>query len=131
MVLAALSVLAVTFCVSFGSALLPVISVELYVIAVAAGPEPVHWALVAAVVAVGQIAGKTLYYLAARGSIRLPAYLHRTPKERLPSQRRDRWRARTKRMRMSVFLAAGLLGRFARFALLAASPALVAGWMHL
>jgi hypothetical protein len=31
---------------------------------------------------------------------------------------------------MSTFLAAGLAGRWVRFSLLAASPALFAGWLH-
>jgi membrane protein YqaA with SNARE-associated domain len=35
------------------------------------------------------------------------------------------------RMPMSLFLGAGLAGRFARFSLLAASPAMFAGWLHL
>lgn len=171
--LAALSLLALTFAVAFGSALLPLISVELFVIGLVSSHDGMHWAAIGAVVAVGQVAGKTLYYLAARGSIRLPAFLRRrAARERPPSARRDRWRARTKRlrgwvdgvrerchrhpnwmfgaysvsslfglppfmavtvlaglvrMRMSVFFAAGLLGRFTRFAALAASPALFAG----
>jgi membrane protein YqaA with SNARE-associated domain len=34
-------------------------------------------------------------------------------------------------MRMSTFVTAGVLGRWIRFSLLAASPALFAGWPHL
>jgi len=35
------------------------------------------WLLIGAVVAIGQFAGKLLYFYAGRGSIRLPAVLHR------------------------------------------------------
>lgn len=171
--IAALGWLAMAFGVAFGSALLPLINIELFVIGMAAGQAGMHWALIAAVVAVGQVAGKMLYFLAARGSIHLPAFLHRRPATSEPPRWRLRLRARTERlrawiakitdkchrhpgwlistysvsaiagvppfmaitvlagmarMRMWVFVAAGLAGRFARFGLLAAAPAVFAGW---
>ncbi|MEV0067702.1 MULTISPECIES: hypothetical protein [unclassified Amycolatopsis] len=172
--------LLVTLGVAFGSAIVPVVNAELFVVGLCASQHDVHWLWLGAAVAVGQIAGKLLYYLAARGSIRLPPFLHdrlhnRLHRERLPSARRDRWHRRTKvlrakiealrercqrhphwmagtygvssliglppfmatsvlagmvRMRLVTFLAAGLAGRWVRFSLLAASPALLAGWMH-
>jgi membrane protein YqaA with SNARE-associated domain len=169
--------LCVTLGVAFGSALVPLISIEVFVIGLVSSQPGVHWLAIGGVVAVGQVAGKLLYYLAARGSIRLPDFLHnRLFRERMPSRRRERWRLRTKSLRakldalrerchrhphwmtgtfgissviglppfmatsvlaglakmsMSTFVAAGLLGRWIRFSLLAASPALFAGWLHL
>lgn len=174
---AALAWLCVTFGVSLGSALLPIISIEVFVVGMASSQPELHWAGIAAVVAVGQIIGKLPYYLAARGSIHLPDFLHRkAPRFRPPSERRERWHMRTKRirgwihalrerchqhphwmvgtysvsavvglppfmamsvlaglarLRTSLFLGVGLLGRFARFGALAASPGLFAGWLHL
>ncbi|GAB2774035.1 YqaA family protein [Amycolatopsis magusensis] len=169
--------LCVTLGVAFGSAIVPLISVEVFVIGLASSEPGVHWLAIGAAVAVGQIAGKLLYYLAAKGSIKLPKFLHdRLHRERPMTPRRARWELRTKRVRawlealrerchrhpawmtgtygvsavvglppfmattvlaglvrmpMSLFLGAGLAGRFARFSLLAASPAMFAGWLHL
>ena len=92
--------LCVTFGVAFGSALLPVFSIEVFVLGLVTNEPSVHWLAIGAVVAVGQVAGKLLYYLAARGSIRLPKFLHdRLHRERPPSPRRERWHMRTKRIR--------------------------------
>lgn len=93
--------LCVTLGVAFGSALLPLMSVEVFVLGLVANEPNVHWLAVGAVVAIGQVSGKFLYYLAARGSISLPAYLHDRlhRRECPPSPRRDRWQARTKRIR--------------------------------
>lgn len=174
---AALAWLCVTFGVSVGSALLPIISVEVFVVGMVSSQPELPWLGIAAVVAVGQIIGKLPYFLAARGYIHLPDFLHRrAPRIRPPSERRERWKVRTKRIRgwilalrerchqhphwmagtygissvlglppfmamtvlaglarmsMSLFVGAGLLGRFARFSALAASPGLFAGWLHL
>jgi membrane protein YqaA with SNARE-associated domain len=170
--------LLITFGVAFGSAIVPLVNAELFVIGLCASQHNPHWLWLGAAVAVGQIAGKLLYYLAARGSIKLPKFLHdrlHRVRERPPTARRERWHRRTKvlrskvealrercrrhpnwmagtygvsslvglppfmatsvlagmvRMRMSTFLAAGLAGRWVRFSLLAASPALFAGWLH-
>ncbi|PXY33665.1 hypothetical protein [Prauserella endophytica] len=164
--------LALTLGVAFGSAVVPVISIEVFVIGLMTSENGIPWLAVGAAVAIGQIAGKLLYFLAARGSIRLPDMLHRRlHRERPPSARRYRWHLRTKRlrawlealrerchrhphwmngtygisaiiglppfmatsvlaglvrMRMATFVGAGLLGRFVRFSVLAASPALFA-----
>jgi membrane protein YqaA with SNARE-associated domain len=166
----------VTVGVALGSALLPLVSVEVFVLGLMAENPGVHWAMVGAAVAIGQVAGKLLYYLAARGSIKLPSFLHaQLHRERSMTPRREAWRRRTKgmrdklhalrerchrhpgwmaatytvsavvglppymamtvlagfaRMRMTLFIGAGLAGRFARYSLLAASPALFAGWVH-
>ncbi|MFB9926187.1 hypothetical protein ACFORO_13305 [Amycolatopsis halotolerans] len=165
-----------TLGVAFGSAIVPLVNAELFVIGLCASQHNVHWLWLGGAVAVGQIAGKLLYYLAARGSIRLPKFLHdRLHRERPLTPRRVRWQLRTKvirskvealrercqrhphwmtgtygisslvglppfmatsvlagmvRMRLSTFLAAGLAGRWVRFSLLAASPAMFAGWLQ-
>ncbi|GHF76327.1 membrane protein YqaA with SNARE-associated domain [Amycolatopsis bartoniae] len=165
-----------TLGVAFGSALIPVISIEVFVLGLVTGEPGTQWLLVGAAVAIGQIAGKLLYYLAARGSIKLPAVLHdRLHRQRPPSRWRDRWHVRTKwlrgkvealrerchrhpawmtgtygissvvglppfmattvlaglaDMRMSTFVTVGLAGRFARYSVLAACPALFTSWFH-
>jgi membrane protein YqaA with SNARE-associated domain len=166
----------VTLGVAFGSALLPLISVEVFVLGLVASQPSVPWLAIGGAVAVGQIAGKLIYFLAARGSITLPQKLHdRLHRVREPSARRERWQLRTKALRakldglrerchrhphwmlgtygvssiigmppfmatsvlaglakmsLSMFIGAGLVGRWIRFSVLAASPALFAGWMH-
>jgi membrane protein YqaA with SNARE-associated domain len=158
--------------VAFSSALLPLISIEIFLIGLATQRPDIPWLALGAVIAVGQVAGKLIYYFAAKGSVRLPAFMHRKPRPSTP--RRHRMAMRTKRiramveriterchrhprwmvgtygvssvvgvppfmatsvlaglarMRLSAFLSAGLLGRFVRFSLLAASPAIFAGWL--
>lgn len=167
-----------TLGVAFGSALIPVISIEVFVLGLMSSEPGAQWFLVGAAVAVGQIAGKLLYYLAARGSIKLPPFLHDRlhRRERPPTRRRERWHLRTKwlrakieavrerchrhpkwmvgtygissvvglppfmattvlaglaDMRMSTFVTAGLAGRFVRYSVLAACPALFASWLHI
>ena len=65
------------FGVSVAGALLPLISVELFVVGMAmSGPE-LPWWLLALVIATGQLGGKLLYYYAARGTFRVPQRLAR------------------------------------------------------
>jgi membrane protein YqaA with SNARE-associated domain len=170
--LALLASLCLAAGVAFGSALVPLINIEIFVLALVARQPSLPWLALAAVVAFAQISGKLFYYLAARGTLHLPAFMHRKPKAL--TARRERWHQRTKRMRawvdrltekchrhphwmtgtygvsavvglppfmattvlaglaqmpMTTFLAAGLAGRFIRFSLLAASPALLSGWL--
>jgi len=158
--------------VAFGSALLPLISIEIFLVGLVMQQPDIPWLALGAVIAIGQVAGKLIYYWGAKGSLRLPGFLHRSPKP--PSERRHRMAMRTKRirgwverltdrchrhprwmfgtygvssvvgvppfmatsvlagmarMKLSAFVSAGLLGRFVRFSLLAASPALFAGWL--
>jgi membrane protein YqaA with SNARE-associated domain len=95
--------LCVTLGVAFGSALLPLVSVEVFVIGLVSSQPGAHWLTIGAVVAIGQIAGKLLFYLAARGVITLPPALHdRLHRERPPSARRERWRLRTKTVRAKL-----------------------------
>lgn len=92
--------LSVTLGVAFGSALLPLISVELFLLGLVSQQPDIPWLALGAVIAVGQVAGKLLYYFAARGSLRLPGFLHL--RDRPPTPRRDRWALRTKRMRAGL-----------------------------
>jgi len=163
--------LGVSMGVAFGSALLPLISIEVFLIGLVSQQPDIPWLALGAVIAIGQVAGKLIYYYAARGEFHLPAVLRR--KSRPVTPRRHRMAMRTKRLRawvermterchrhphwmfgtysvssvvgvppfmatsvlagmarmkLSAFLSAGLLGRFVRFSVLAASPALFAGW---
>ncbi|WP_216216316.1 YqaA family protein [Amycolatopsis aidingensis] len=93
--------LCVALGVAFGSAVVPLISAELFVIGLASSTSGVPWLAIGIVVAAGQVAGKLLFYLAARGSIRLPPFLadklHGSGRD---SARKQRWRERTKRVRV-------------------------------
>ncbi|MGW5050029.1 hypothetical protein [Actinokineospora sp. NPDC004072] len=165
--------LCVALAVALGSALIPFVNVELFIVGLALQRPDIPWALIAAVVAVGHVGGKLFYYYAARGSIHLPRFLRR--REKAMTERRLRWQQRTKRirawvawlrekceahphwmfgtysvsavaglppfmamtvlaglvrMKVAAFLSAGIAGRFVRFSLLAASPALFHGWFH-
>jgi membrane protein YqaA with SNARE-associated domain len=159
--------LCLTFSVAFGSALLPLISIEIFVIGLVTQQPGISWWWIGLAVALGQVLGKMLYFLAARGSLRLPALLKRREKEPVPlSPRRLKWRARLEWVRVRchrhphwmfgthavssvvglppfmfttvlaglagmsswLFISTSVAGRFARFSVLAASPAAVAGW---
>lgn len=87
--------------VAFGSALLPLISVELFVLGLVTREPGLPWLAIGAAVAIGQVAGKLPYYLAARGTLHLPSFLHRRTQtdDRPPTPRRERWHQRTKRVR--------------------------------
>lgn len=93
--------LGLTLGVAFGSALLPLVSVEIFLIGLAVQQPHIPWLLLGAAVAIGQVAGKLLYYYAARGDLHLPGFMHRR-KERIQTERRLRWHRRTKRVRMWV-----------------------------
>ena len=93
--------LGLTLGVAFGSALLPLVSVEIFLIGLAMQQPHIPWLLLGAAVAIGQVAGKLLYYYAARGDLHLPGFMHRR-KDRVETERRLRWHRRTKRVRMWV-----------------------------
>ncbi len=156
-----------TFGVAFGSSVLPLVSIELFVIGLVTQQPHISWWCIGLAVALGQVLGKLFYFLAARGSLHLPAFLKRAerPARPLPPWRR-RWKARMEWVRerchrhphwmfgthavssvvglppfmfttvlaglagMSswLFVSTGMVGRFARFSVLAASPAALAGW---
>jgi membrane protein YqaA with SNARE-associated domain len=161
--------LSLTFGVALGSAILPVISIELFVIGLVTQQPHISCWWVGLAVAVGQVLGKLVYFLAARGSLRLPVFLRREEKAEKPcSEFKLKWKARLENVRVrchrhphwmfgthavssviglppfmfttvlaglagmstTLFVATGAAGRFARFTVLAASPALMAGWLH-
>jgi membrane protein YqaA with SNARE-associated domain len=66
--------------IAIASSVLPILSVEVFLVAFAAHhphlPVPL-FILLGAMTAVGQVAGKLLYFYAARGSLHLPAFMHR------------------------------------------------------
>jgi membrane protein YqaA with SNARE-associated domain len=92
--------LGLTLGVAFGSALVPLISIEIFLVGLAMQQPHIPWLFLGAVVAVGQVSGKLLYYYAAKGDLHLPRFLHR--KERVETERRLRWHRRTKRIRAKV-----------------------------
>jgi membrane protein YqaA with SNARE-associated domain len=158
---------ALTFGVAFGSAILPLISIEVFVLGLATQQTGMSFWIVGAAVAAGQVLGKLLYFYAARGDLHLPKWLHLKKKERDPDKPPSRWsrwmtwiRDRCHRhphwmfgthamssvvglppfmattvlagfagMSTTLFVATGAVGRFARFTLLAACPAIFAGWI--
>ncbi|WP_208115672.1 hypothetical protein [Labedaea rhizosphaerae] len=159
-----------TVAVAAGSALLPLVSVEVFVVGLMALHPALPVLAIGAAAGIGQLLGKVPFFLAARGSIRLPRLFRR---ERPLSARRHRMQLLRKRIRSAVdgvrerclqhpkwlfgsyavssvtglppllattvlagagrmpvalFLTTGILGRTIRFTLLAAAPALLAGW---
>ena len=162
-----------TFGVAFGSALIPFISIEMWVVGVGARWPGVSCFVVGLVVAVAQVLGKLLYFYAARGDIKLPKFMHRKEKVRTKPSRFARWFGPGTRMHgwgewihakcrahpnwmagthavsslvgvppfmatsvlaglagmsTAMFVVTGMVGRFARFSFLAASPAMVMAW---
>jgi membrane protein YqaA with SNARE-associated domain len=169
--------LCLSLCVAFGASVLPVVSIELFVVGLVTSEPSLPWIGIGAAVALGQVLGKLLYYLAARGTIELPPLLHAKLRheDRPLSPLRQRWRERTKRlrafletvrercrrhphwmtttygvssliglppymatavlagiarMRPSLFVVLGFLGRFVRFSALAAAPAVFASLLR-
>lgn len=92
--------LCVTLGVAFGSALLPLVSIEIFLVGLVMQEPNIPWLALGAVVAVGQVGGKLFYYYAARGQLHLPPLLHRRRRADTPlTARRIRWQLRTKRIR--------------------------------
>ncbi|WP_344678792.1 VTT domain-containing protein [Saccharopolyspora taberi] len=90
-----IGLLSTTFGVAVVSALMPLISVELFVIGLVLKSPDLPWWALALVIATGQIIGKMLYFYAARGVIRLPAFLRR----RTERKSKGRWAAWIERFR--------------------------------
>ncbi|WNV89774.1 hypothetical protein [Umezawaea sp. Da 62-37] len=161
--------LCLTFGVAVGSAILPLVSIELFVLGLVTQQPTISCWWIGAAVASGQVLGKLVYFFAARGSLHLPAFLKRKEKPaKQSSPFRLKWKARLEAVRdrchrhphwmfgthalssvvglppfmfttvlaglagmsTALFVATGTIGRFARFTMLAASPALMAGWVH-
>lgn len=146
-----------TLGVAFASALVPVVNIEAFLLALLAarGPGAAWW--FALVATLGQMVGKVLIYYAGRGLLRLPAFSQRKTRpgrrwDLARVQQRLQERPRTAgwfvllsagvgippfavvsllagivEMRLVTFLVAGSVGRFLRFLAVALLPA-VTGW---
>ena len=137
-----------TFAVCLVSALVPLVNAELYLLAVGALVAPVALPLIAVLAAAGQMVGKLVFFLAARGAGR---FAGEGARRRLDGwrDRLDRWRgsepallfvsssvglpplaivsvvAGLVGMRARTFLVIGFAGRLLRFAVVLAAPHLV------
>lgn len=154
--------LGVTLGYSFLSALVPIFNIEIYIVGLVTQYPDLAWWAIGLVAAVGQMAGKLIFYAAGRGAFRLPARLHRkTEKQRAgrfakwlqrfhdTAEHRPIWSsgillasavvgippllamaflAGLAEIRVSLFLAIGVVGRFVRFAAIAVSPGLLDFW---
>lgn len=152
--------IALTLGVCLVSALVPVVNAEIFLVGLVTQQPQLLWWLVGLAAAVGQLAGKLVFYYAGRGSLRLPARLRRksaghgrwsarlvrfqqTCRDRpvwtagvlltaaavgLPPFAATSFVAGVARVPLGVFLATGLVGRFARFGTIAAAPGLLGTW---
>ncbi|ONI88431.1 hypothetical protein ALI22I_18900 [Saccharothrix sp. ALI-22-I] len=159
--------LCLTFGVAFGSSLVPLISIEIFVVGLVTQQPGISCWWIGLAVALGQVLGKMFYFLAARGSLHMPAFLKRKEKpDKALSPWRQKWKTRMEWVRVRchrhphwmfgthavssvvglppfafttvlaglagmsswLFVSTGMVGRFARFTVLAASPAAMAGW---
>ncbi len=77
--------LGLTLGVALGSALIPLISVEIFLVGLALEQPHIPWLFLGAVVAVGQVSGKLLYYYAARGEARCSACRRSWPRRCSPA----------------------------------------------
>lgn len=84
-----------TFLLALASAALPVVNMEVALVGAVAASSAPGW-LLAAAAAVGQVAGKTLYYLLGAGVISPSRLLGRPGRgtRRPPGPRRTRWAVR-------------------------------------
>lgn len=85
--------LALSLGVAVLSALVPLISAEVYVVGLVAYGSNLPWWAIGIVLAVGQVAGKLAYYYGGRGSLKLPRLIRRK------SDKVGRWGARLARFR--------------------------------
>lgn len=125
-----IGLISTAFGVSVAGALLPLISVEIFVVGIVLHGTAMPWWLLAIVIAAGQLGGKLLHYYAARGAIRMPRFLQR---RKTTEKRPSRWRARLERFRDNCqdrpLWAGGVLLSSALLSIPPFFPtAMVAGW---
>ena len=130
--LAIIGLISAAFGVSLASALVPLISVEVFVVGVVLHGPGLPWWLLAVVVAVGQLGGKLLHYYAARGVVRLPRFL----RHRKADAPKGRWRAWLDRFRDNCQERPVWAGGVLLFSALTSLPpffatAVVAGWARI
>lgn len=65
------------FGVEVGTAILPVFSLEVYLVAVMSTNPDLPWWVCGPAAALGQVLGEGVHYLAARGALKLPRLLRR------------------------------------------------------
>ncbi|MER7079447.1 membrane protein YqaA, SNARE-associated domain [Saccharopolyspora kobensis] len=127
--LTVIGLLSTAFGVSVASALLPLISVELFAIGLVLNGPEIPWWLLAVVIATGQIGGKLLHFYAARGVIRLPKFFRR----KNTGEKGGRWREWLERFRANcqrrpVWTGAVLLVSATASLPPFAAVAVIAGW---
>lgn len=81
--------IALTFGTAAASAIFPPLNLETYLVALMLARPELAWWLIGPVAAAGQMLGKMPYYYGARGSLRLPGWLHR--KTATQQQGTGRW----------------------------------------
>lgn len=92
----AIGLLATALGLSLVSAVIPLLSIELFAVGLVVSDQPVAWWALALVIAMSQIAGKLLHYYAGRGAIQLPSLLRRSTEM---SGRRRRYQEKLARFR--------------------------------
>lgn len=127
--LTVIGLLSTTFGVSVASALMPLISVELFAIGLVLKAPHIPWWVLAVVIATGQIGGKLLHYYAARGVIRLPKFMQRKKK----TERKGRGREWLESFRANCRKRPVWTGAVMLISALASLPpfaavAIIAGW---
>lgn len=168
-----LALVGLTFGVALGSSIVPLISIEAWVLGLGTRWPGLSFWIVGLVVAVGQVLGKLVYFYAARGDIQLPKFMRRKEKVRAKPSRPQRWFGEGTRvhrwyewvhvkckahpnwmagthavsslvgvppfmatsvlaglagMSTTMFVVTGMVGRFARFSFLCASPGMIMTW---
>jgi membrane protein YqaA with SNARE-associated domain len=73
------------------SAVVPVLSIELFLIGLVTQRPDLSPVALGGAIAAGQVLGKMVHYYAARGAVRLPSLLRRTPRADRPSGRVVSW----------------------------------------
>jgi membrane protein YqaA with SNARE-associated domain len=135
-----------TFVYCVASGFIPIVNAEIFLVGTAALAPRSSLPLIALLAAAGQMVAKSGMYLGGRGVIRLPSEKRKADLEALHA-RIERWKSRdllvfvsaglglppffavsiiagTLRFPFARFLVAGFLGRFVRFAVVMAVPAL-------
>ena len=127
--LTVIGLLSTTFGVSVASALMPLISVELFAVGLVLKAPHIPWWVLAIVIATGQIGGKLLHYYAARGVIRLPKFMQRKNKTERKGRAREwleafRANCRSRPVWTGTIMLISALASLPPFA----AVAIIAGW---
>ncbi len=120
-----IGIYAATFAIATISSVLPIISIELFLIGVAMTAEPAHPSVLVALAATGQVLGKLPIYYASRGAARLctRGTAERSERRR---ERLRRIRERASRWHPGVLLATSSILGLPPFSLLATAAGVLA-----